>query len=64
MDDERETKLIIQYLLILREDKVQLKNMYLKVKTNNLKKKLTQIMQVAKQEEVSLETYATNGVQE
>lgn len=38
--DEKETRLIVHYLLILGEDKTHLKNLFLKIKQLAIKKKI------------------------
>jgi hypothetical protein len=38
--DEKETRLIVQYLITLGEDKTHLKNLFLKIKVMSIKKGL------------------------
>jgi hypothetical protein len=38
--DEKETKLIVQYLITLGEDKTHLKNLFMKIKVMSIKKGL------------------------
>ena len=38
--DEKETRLIVQYLITLGEDKTHLKNLFLKIKVMSIKKSL------------------------
>ena len=56
--EEQETRLIIQYLIVLGEDKAHLKTLFLKFKTMNVKKKIASIVSLPRQSEVCLQAYS------
>lgn len=55
--NEEDTKQIISYLITLGEEKTHLKQFFLKLKTQNIKRKLSNIVKEKKQPEILVEVY-------
>ena len=58
VDTEEESKIIIKYLITLGEEKSHLKNLFSKIKLQNLKKRLVAITSEKRQSEVNYNVYS------